>query len=339
MDDDADASCCSGGSSLDMSDPCRDLLGSYFDASRVAVASPLGAKTIAIAGERHDCVLLSGGRIEVARPLRDGSSCEGASSTTPVYAYFVLSGCIAFDQDGHTCVAQARDVVLSDRAMEDCLNRRRNFSDAFDTVVILPRHSQFRPLASSLAYLVDHYSSLSAAEVAALVTACASVLPLAVASSPVDEIDAVPSQALTALLNFVNAHIHNAELTPRVAALGLGISVRYVHKLFALAEDDLRGLCSYEAARTDTRCNGFAPVSRSENRVAGATLRVQNPFDLQPLFQAALRRDAARVSGAAGVETNGNRSGRIDGAACASSASERRAASVETGFSPTTTSL
>jgi AraC-like DNA-binding protein len=67
--------------------------------------------------------------------------------------------------------------------------------------------------------------------------ACVSLLPVAIAHSNRNESkEAGTSKAshlLSALLDFVNKHIPSADLSPQVAALNVGISVRYVHKLFA----------------------------------------------------------------------------------------------------------
>jgi AraC-like DNA-binding protein len=233
MDDDAGTSRVLDVSMLDLSHPYRDLLPFNTDASREVVA-PLAANRIKIIGEQNDCLLLTGGCIEGMRAPRDYAVYNWAGTTPPLplHVYFVVSGEIAFDQGGAVRLAQARDVVLTERPIPRSWRMRDRFSDRSDSILILSRNEQFLPLASSLSYLVDQHSSLSPTEVAALLAACVSLLPLAIANTPGNRING-PSHALSALLAFVDAHLQNADLTPRVAALNFGVSVRYVHKLFA----------------------------------------------------------------------------------------------------------
>jgi AraC-like DNA-binding protein len=67
--------------------------------------------------------------------------------------------------------------------------------------------------------------------------ACVSMLPVAIAHSNRMKSKEVgtskASHVLSVLLHFVNKHISSADLSPQLAALNVGISVRYVHKLFA----------------------------------------------------------------------------------------------------------
>jgi AraC-like DNA-binding protein len=94
-----------------------------------------------------------------------------------------------------------------------------------------------RPLSSSLAFLAENMSSLSGVEVAGLFDACVSLLPVAVgyADRERSEKADIPqaNEMLRAILDFVNRHISSADLSPQAAAENLGISVRYLHKLFA----------------------------------------------------------------------------------------------------------
>jgi len=78
-------------------------------------------------------------------------------------------------------------------------------------------------------------SALSRTEVGAMFNACVSLLPAAVAHSNRIKSNGVATSnhLLSALLDFVKEHISSTNLSPQVAALNVGISVRYVHKLFA----------------------------------------------------------------------------------------------------------
>jgi AraC-like DNA-binding protein len=103
--------------------------------------------------------------------------------------------------------------------------------------VVLRREALIRPLSSSLAFLAENMSSLSGVEVAGLFDACVSLLPVAVGYSERERNQKadIPqaNEMLRAVLDFVNRHISSADLSPRAAADNLGITTRYVHKLFA----------------------------------------------------------------------------------------------------------
>lgn len=178
------------------------------------------------------------------------------SSTECVYGNFVLAGELSIEQRGRCNVARPGDVILYDSASVTTLRERseghyvdvpfmipkerlsgiKDVESVFGNV-ILRRDSLISPLSNSLSFLAEHMPSLSQAEVSALFDACVSLLPVAVgyANRSGGERDDIPlaGHQLREILDFVSRQISNTELSPQVAASNLGISTRYVHKLFA----------------------------------------------------------------------------------------------------------
>lgn len=173
-----------------------------------------------------------------------------------VYAAFLLGGSMRIDQDGSSTVARQGDLALftSEKPItiaEDPKNNHQslvllipnssfgqitNCADAF-TNIVLPREKIIGPLATCASFISEHLLSTSRDELGALVDACVSLLPLAMdfkEESGNDKIARHPQNYLhMELLDFVNRNISNPSLTPQQAAAHLGISPRYVHKLFA----------------------------------------------------------------------------------------------------------
>lgn len=178
------------------------------------------------------------------------------SAAECIYGNFVLAGELQIEQHGRRNVARRGDVILYDSAYPLTLKEQHDhhyedlpfmipkaefadvhgLEDVFGNVV-LRRGSLIRPLSSSLAFLAENLSSLSCVEVAGLFDACVSLLPIAVgyAERERKETSDIPqaNQSLRAILDFINRHIGSTALSPQVAADNLGITVRYVHKLFA----------------------------------------------------------------------------------------------------------
>jgi AraC-like DNA-binding protein len=201
---------------------------------RAAVALPFDTSPITNFGGRSACVALYGGSIDGVTASADGSGrpvVRDGAATARLHIYFMVAGEATFELGGQTRVVQARDVVLCRRRLSVSKNRQEHRGHG--SILILRRDAQFPPLATSLAYLANHHANLSPDEVADLVSACRSLLPLAIASSVRTETAAGHSQILAALLAFVERHISDSGLSPHAAARNLGISVRYVHKLFA----------------------------------------------------------------------------------------------------------
>ena len=178
------------------------------------------------------------------------------SSAECIYGNFVLAGELHVEQRGRRNVARPGDVILYDSAFPVTVKEQhdhhyedlpflipksefaaiKDLDNVFGNVV-LRREALIRPLSSSLAFLAENMSSLSGVEVAGLFDACVSLLPVAVgyAERERNQKADIPqaNEMLRAVLDFVNRHISSADLSPRAAADNLGITTRYVHKLFA----------------------------------------------------------------------------------------------------------
>lgn len=178
------------------------------------------------------------------------------SSADCVYGNFILSGELNIEQRGLSNVAKQGDVILYDSSAPTTLRERHDLhyedvpfmipKTAFSAVkdvemvfgnVVLPRDALIRPLSSCLTFLAENMLSLSKAELTALFDACVTLLPMAVGYP--DSRDGEKGEItesnyiLREILDYVNRQISSADLSPQTAADSLGISVRYVHKLFA----------------------------------------------------------------------------------------------------------
>lgn len=178
------------------------------------------------------------------------------SSADCVYGNFVLTGQLTIEQGGRVNTARRGDVILYDSARPTILREEsdghyedvpfkipksqlggvKNIEDLFSNVV-LRNDNLIRPLSSSLTFLAEHMSSLTHDEASALFEACVRLLPVAVSYAERNraEQDHMPqaSPLLREILDFITRHISNADLSPKMTAENLGISIRYVHKLFA----------------------------------------------------------------------------------------------------------
>lgn len=105
------------------------------------------------------------------------------------------------------------------------------------TNIAVRRDRRSDPLFATARYLQDQFLSCSEAELNALATACLTLLPTAIGACSDDGRDNVgrhTSNLLFAkLAQEVRDELSNSRLTPQLAADRCGISVRYVHKIFA----------------------------------------------------------------------------------------------------------
>jgi len=209
---------------------------------------------------RIDSITVGGGSVGHVRmtPLVAvrGRTDLAHSSTECVYGNFVLAGQLTIEQGGRVNTAGRGDVILYDSSRPTILREEgdshyedvpfmipksqlsgvKNIEDVFGNVV-LRSDNLIRPLSSSLTFLAEHMSSLTHDEASALFDACVTLLPVAVSYAERNrtEQEDMPqaSPLLREILDFITQHISNADLSPQMAAKSLGISIRYVHKLFA----------------------------------------------------------------------------------------------------------
>lgn len=173
------------------------------------------------------------------------------SSADCVYGNFVLSGELIVEQRGISKVAKQGDIILYDSSVPTLLRERhdilyqdvpfmipkkilpvKDLEEAFGNVVV-PPHDLGRLLWSNLAFLSQNMLSLSRDELNGLFNACVALIPAAVGSKDGEREIKKTHEVLQEMLDFVDRQIATANLSPKAAADRLGISVRYVHKLFA----------------------------------------------------------------------------------------------------------
>ncbi len=171
-----------------------------------------------------------------------------------LYANYVISGRLVVTQNDVTVTAEKGDLVLydstlpvkhlklGDASFEDlafCIPKERigRTDKTFDNLLV-SKVDIIPPLASCFAFLSHNISSAQPEELAALGGACAALLPISGGRSHEFRPDGIAEDASNhyarELVRFIDARIADAELCPSMAADNLGISVRYVHKQFAM---------------------------------------------------------------------------------------------------------
>lgn len=175
------------------------------------------------------------------------------SSIERFFVARVLSGALVVEQSGRQTLARPGDIALfdSERPVTLVQDPAEQFSvlmlvlpkrifgksrlrDYFDNR-LLPKELLPPPLRCCLDYLGDQMVSASQEEVSALLDAIGSLLPLAAGCVDRDcQQDCLQeSGVLRKIAWFVSEQISSPSLTPQRAADYCGISVRYLHKLFA----------------------------------------------------------------------------------------------------------
>lgn len=172
------------------------------------------------------------------------------------YANYVMSGELNVEQAGRSTVAKRGDLVVYDSSLPVTLTERSD-TRYEDLAFLIPkgrlenvRHAESRlnnvvissdkmisPLSSALTFMSQNMLTLAREELAALFDATVSLLPVAAGcfenASREDPAGPQPNYLMREMLEFINRNIASAELSPHDAAAHVGISVRYVHKLFA----------------------------------------------------------------------------------------------------------
>jgi AraC family transcriptional regulator, positive regulator of tynA and feaB len=171
-----------------------------------------------------------------------------------LYANYVIAGQLAVEQGDTVTIANKGDLIIYDSTLPvkhiklgDCPFEDLSFSvpkariaslDKTFSNITIPNAKIIPPLASCFSFLMRNISSAQPDELGAVGAACASLLPVAVGHV----IEAMHDEAFEhgssyyarELMKLIDAHIGDIGLSPSVAAESLGISVRYVHKQFAM---------------------------------------------------------------------------------------------------------
>ena len=171
-----------------------------------------------------------------------------------IHGNFILSGELEVVQDARTNIARPGDLVLyrsfspvtltvkpdeffDNLAFTIPRSELSNISNADDKLYncLLPKNNIILPLVNCLKLLTGTLHSSSQDELSAILNACIALLPLAAGclSSAPKKIEESLNHVLCDVLNFINKNISNPDLSPRLTAQELGVSTRYIHKLFA----------------------------------------------------------------------------------------------------------
>jgi AraC-like DNA-binding protein len=177
-------------------------------------------------------------------------------STRCHYALHVLAGEIGLEQAGRNCLARIGDIVTFDGALPARMSTGSESlhdivalaipAERLQTLPNLGRHSgSLRLLRAKTAGLLtgclglvaEHMSTGSKQELEPLQAACVALLDVAV--SHLDQIEtprpenAADNAILRNILDYTNRNLADGALCPPEVAQRFGISVRYLHKLFA----------------------------------------------------------------------------------------------------------
>jgi AraC family transcriptional activator of tynA and feaB len=179
-----------------------------------------------------------------------------ADSTDECYIVaFCISGEFAVEQGGVRTRAKAGDVVVYDSAMparvicggssrQDYLGLYIPKSALADKSirsgslanVVVSRHSMLNPLSQCLTFMAHNILTCPEEEMSGLWDACGALIPVATGcyrSLPAENLFETPNPAFRRILGLVDSNLSDPSLSAAEVAAILGLSDRYVHKLFA----------------------------------------------------------------------------------------------------------
>jgi AraC-like DNA-binding protein len=198
------------------------------------------------------------GRVDTVDTLSVRTKSDiSASSGEYVYASFNLFGTMTFEQNDEVNVSKPGDLVIFDSGrparVSNQAARGRTCSGAIALMipkssfphmdaeasfanVRIPRERLLTPLSNSLNLLTNRMPTAAGLELAAIYDACVDLLPIAVGAFDEDRSAlhlCPPTAAFREVLSLVEGCITDTGLSASYAAEALGLSERYVHKLFA----------------------------------------------------------------------------------------------------------
>ncbi len=178
------------------------------------------------------------------------------SAAECIYGNYVLAGEVLLEQAGRSSAAKGGDLVLYHSHQPIVFAERPNTLNvniAFAIPVsrfaglrdmesrclnaVVPAGKMIDPLIACLNMLAEGFRSSSPEEIAALFDAVVALLPISVGCLQGEAGPLRPERdgRLGELRRFIADNVANPRLKPADAAERLGVSVRYVHKLFARA--------------------------------------------------------------------------------------------------------
>jgi AraC family transcriptional regulator, positive regulator of tynA and feaB len=170
-----------------------------------------------------------------------------------IHGNLIISGELKVDQGGTTNIAQRGDLVLYESFSPVTLTERpdapcdnlafiiptsaysgtQKIDHKFSNILI-PSEKLNGPLAGCLTMIAQSLCTAPVDELAALFQACIALLPLSaglIESSPQPNV--CRNHLLNRLIDYIDHNLADPELSPHRVADQFGISVRYLHKLFA----------------------------------------------------------------------------------------------------------
>jgi AraC-like DNA-binding protein len=169
-----------------------------------------------------------------------------APKATSTYAFYLISGEMFYGSS--RCSATAGDLLLVAEGAKIGSALSGNFralllimgefellhidNSQSPVAIHISRHQLLAPLASCLSFISSRFSSASEDEYEMLYAAACGLLPLAIARSGRPTEPVARSVALK-LQKYVERELQDPDLNAAKVAGHFGISVRYVHKLFA----------------------------------------------------------------------------------------------------------
>jgi AraC-like DNA-binding protein len=220
---------------------------------------------------------LSGGEGQIEEVFRTCQSDVARDSfTRPVYAIYLISGDMSYD--GGECLATAGDLLIfaeiggltriASTKLRALLlifppsERPDMIADRSAAIFHISRDRLLPPLAHCLSFISSRFSSAHRLEYEQLYTAVRSLLPVAMVRRD-RQIDPFARSLSLRLLQYVDRELRNPALDPVSVASHFGISVRYVHKLFA--QQGLTAGAYIKAKRLEqVRFDLIAPANRQE---------------------------------------------------------------------------
>jgi len=172
-----------------------------------------------------------------------------------LYANYAISGQIIVEQGDRSSIANEGDLIICDSSLPtkhikagsgpfesltfSIPKKLIGLKDRIFENVAIPAAKIMVPLAGCLEFLSQNLTAASPDELCAVGTACAALLVAAPSYSLNHKrdhpFDSTENKRAREMLQFINTRIADRSLSPASAAEHLGISVRYVHKQFALS--------------------------------------------------------------------------------------------------------
>jgi len=234
---------------------------------------------------RLECMNFDGGAVgkisitdaSIARSTAE--ICDSPSAC--IYAVYMLSGELRIEQAGRCAVAQKGDLVFHDSAITVAMSTTQagrfeglivmvnrgllNLTDDVDSAFnrIVRADKLITPLADTMRYIADNLLVVPKSELASVFGALTLLVPVATARSEPIVVDISRdnnnNRLMSQICDYVQRNVANADLTPNMAAQGLSISVRYLHKVVAASGE------TFNSYVTGVRLDWVAATLRSEN--------------------------------------------------------------------------